>query len=87
MRLVRATHFAAVKHQRQVRKDAAKTPYINHPIAVAHILTEAGVQDEDVLIGALLHDTVEGQLTFLFIFFFLHLIGEASTEKGLQKAS
>merc|ERR1712130_132285 len=59
-RIVKATDFAAKKHRDQRRLDEDKTPYINHPVGVAFILTEeAGVTDSDVLIGALLHDTVE----------------------------
>ncbi len=30
--LIHCVHFAAEKHKEQRRKDAAKTPYINHPI-------------------------------------------------------
>ncbi|MEL6159223.1 MAG: HD domain-containing protein [Cyanobacteria bacterium J06627_32] len=57
---LRALNFAANKHRHQRRKDTGKTPYINHPIAVANILlNEARVTDEVVLISALLHDTVE----------------------------
>lgn len=57
---LQALSFAADKHRHQRRKDSAQTPYINHPIAVANILlNEAGVDDESVLIAALLHDTVE----------------------------
>lgn len=57
--LIKATHFAAVAHCKQMRKDGY-TPYINHPIGVANILTELGnVTDTDVIIAALLHDTVE----------------------------
>ena len=37
--------FASVKHQNQRRKNCADIPYINHPIEVAHILTQAGVTD------------------------------------------
>lgn len=59
-RLVAATDFAAIKHKDQRRKDSDQTPYINHPIGVAQILSKEGsVTDVDVLIGALLHDTVE----------------------------
>ncbi|CAF4491637.1 unnamed protein product, partial [Rotaria magnacalcarata] len=48
------------------RKDPDQTPYINHPIGVAHILSnEAGVNDFDILAAALLHDTIEDtQTTF-----------------------
>ncbi|XP_058812281.1 guanosine-3',5'-bis(diphosphate) 3'-pyrophosphohydrolase MESH1 isoform X2 [Topomyia yanbarensis] len=53
-------NFAAVKHRNQRRLDSHKTPYINHPIGVAHILTtEGSVTDFEVLQAALLHDTVE----------------------------
>ena len=44
--LLEAANFAAKKHRDQRRKDAHKTPYINHPIGVAHILgSEAGITD------------------------------------------
>jgi guanosine-3',5'-bis(diphosphate) 3'-pyrophosphohydrolase len=59
-RLVQALAFAATKHRDQRRKDAAASPYINHPIALANVLAnEAGIDDERVLIAAVLHDTVE----------------------------
>lgn len=57
---MKAVHFAAEKHSEQRRKNPAKTPYINHPIEVAHHLTDVGnIDDEDVIIAALLHDTIE----------------------------
>jgi guanosine-3',5'-bis(diphosphate) 3'-pyrophosphohydrolase len=58
--LIRAMHFAADKHRMQRRKDAEASPYINHPIAVAHLLcAEGGVSDLITLKAALLHDTIE----------------------------
>jgi len=55
-----AAQFAADKHRDHRRKDIARTPYINHPLDVAHILWfEGGVRDVKVLTAALLHDTVE----------------------------
>ena len=58
--IIKATEFAADKHRGQTRKDATGTPYINHPIAVAHLLSDfAGVDDIKVIAAALLHDTVE----------------------------
>jgi guanosine-3',5'-bis(diphosphate) 3'-pyrophosphohydrolase len=55
-----ALAFAARKHRDQRRKDAGASPYINHPIAVAHVLATAGaVNDVNVLVAAILHDTVE----------------------------
>ena len=58
--LVAALAFAARKHCHQRRKDVAASPYINHPIALANVLAnEAGIDDEYVLIAAILHDTLE----------------------------
>jgi guanosine-3',5'-bis(diphosphate) 3'-pyrophosphohydrolase len=58
--VLRALAFAAHKHRDQRRKDAGRSPYINHPIALADLLAnEAGIGDVEVLCGALLHDTVE----------------------------
>ncbi|KAH6561410.1 hypothetical protein BASA50_009499 [Batrachochytrium salamandrivorans] len=58
--LLDCIHFAAIKHTTQRRKDPAKTPYINHPIGVARILSEEGqVDDLATLMAAVLHDTVE----------------------------
>lgn len=55
-----ALKFAAAKHRQQRRKDSEATPYINHPIEVAHILWEiGGVRDMVTIVGALLHDTLE----------------------------
>ncbi|KAI9013314.1 hypothetical protein BC832DRAFT_528584 [Gaertneriomyces semiglobifer] len=57
---VRTLQFATLAHSTQRRKDPSSTPYINHPIGVAHILLfEGGVSDIAVLQAALLHDTVE----------------------------
>ncbi|XP_049761589.1 guanosine-3',5'-bis(diphosphate) 3'-pyrophosphohydrolase MESH1 isoform X1 [Elephas maximus indicus] len=64
--LMEAADFAARKHRQQRRKDPEETPYINHPIGVARILThEAGITDIVVLQAALLHDTVEDTDTTL----------------------
>ena len=58
--LIRAAAFAAHKHRDQRRKDAAATPYINHPLALARVLAVEGhVTDIATLCGALLHDTIE----------------------------
>ncbi|KDB08065.1 metal dependent phosphohydrolase [Burkholderia sp. lig30] len=59
-KLIAAIAFAADKHRHQRRKDHEGSPYINHPIALANVLAnEAGVEDERVLVAAVLHDTVE----------------------------
>jgi len=55
-----ALRFTAGKHSRQRRKDAIRTPYINHPIQVAELLwTGDGIRDISILIAAILHDTIE----------------------------
>jgi (p)ppGpp synthase/HD superfamily hydrolase len=59
-RILAAASFAARKHTDQRRKNPAATPYINHPLEVAEHLARVGeINDEDVLIAALLHDTIE----------------------------
>ena len=59
-RLLQAACFAAEKHRNCRREDAEASPYINHPLAVAFVLSkEGGVTDVEVLAAALLHDTVE----------------------------
>lgn len=55
-----AASFAAEKHIGQKRKGRDQAPYINHPLEVANLLVNVGrIRDYDVLIAALLHDTVE----------------------------
>lgn len=59
-RIIDAVGFAAEKHRLQVRKDPNQTPYIIHPIGVADSLMNLGqVRDTEIIIAALLHDTVE----------------------------
>jgi len=59
-KLLEAIRFAAEKHRNQRRKDSEQSPYINHPIEVAQLLWEiGGVRDLEVLLAAVLHDTVE----------------------------
>jgi guanosine-3',5'-bis(diphosphate) 3'-pyrophosphohydrolase len=58
--VLHAADFAARRHRHQKRKDEAGSPYINHPVRVAWLLSSVGaVDDEHVLAAALLHDTVE----------------------------
>ena len=58
--VLKAAHFSAKKHRNQKREDKDKTPYINHPISVALAIAEiGGVNDQEILAAALLHDTLE----------------------------
>ncbi len=62
--VLRAAAFAADKHRHQRRKDHARTPYINHPLAVARVLAEeGGIKDPEILAAAILHDTLEDTAT------------------------
>ena len=54
--LASAIDYAAEKHAGQKRKSGE--PYINHPLAVAEILIEWGM-DIDTVVAGVLHDTVE----------------------------
>lgn len=57
---MKCVQFAAHKHKDQRRKNPLMTPYINHPINVASILANEGnIKDEEVIMAASLHDTVE----------------------------
>jgi guanosine-3',5'-bis(diphosphate) 3'-pyrophosphohydrolase len=92
-RLLMALEFAAEKHRHQRRKDAAASPYINHPIAVATALAvEGGVTDEALLLGACLHDTVEDtettfeELEEIFGTEVSNLVRSVTDDKSLDKA-
>ncbi|MCI7727944.1 MAG: bifunctional (p)ppGpp synthetase/guanosine-3',5'-bis(diphosphate) 3'-pyrophosphohydrolase [Clostridiales bacterium] len=52
----KAVDYANDKHKLQKRKDGS--PYIIHPLAVAQIVAEMGL-DQDAVLGALLHDCIE----------------------------
>ncbi len=52
----KAVHYADAKHLFQKRKDGS--PYIIHPLAVAAIVAEMGL-DTDAVLGAILHDCIE----------------------------
>jgi len=55
-RVLRAYEVGAVAHEGQARKSGE--PYITHPVAVAGILAELGL-DAETIIAAILHDTLE----------------------------
>jgi len=55
-RVLRAFQVGAIAHEGQERKSGE--PYITHPVAVAGILAELGL-DAETIIAAILHDTLE----------------------------
>lgn len=92
-RIISAIAFAADKHRDQRRKDANASPYINHPIALANVLAnEAGIDDERVLVAAVLHDTIEDtetteqELLRLFGQEIAAIVLEVTDDKALPKA-
>ncbi len=52
----RAVTYADAKHASQKRKDGS--PYIIHPLAVAEVVCEMGL-DQDAILASLLHDCIE----------------------------
>jgi (p)ppGpp synthase/HD superfamily hydrolase len=62
--VTRAADFAARRHSGQVRKGAAREPYLNHLAEVATLLAEtAGEPDAWLVAAGWLHDTVEDTAT------------------------
>jgi guanosine-3',5'-bis(diphosphate) 3'-pyrophosphohydrolase len=91
--VLRALAFAADKHRDQRRKDAAASPYINHPIALANVLVrEGGVSEPEVVAAALLHDTLEdtqtspAELRAAFGERVAGIVAEVTDDKSLPKA-
>jgi hypothetical protein len=56
-RINHALAFAAKHHDQQVRK-GTRLPYLTHPANVAIILTRYG-QDDETVVGGILHDVIE----------------------------
>jgi hypothetical protein len=57
-RFLKALKLASVKHKKQRRKGDS-SPYVNHLLEVVNLLVDAGYDDENLLISALLHDSIE----------------------------
>lgn len=92
--VLKAAQFAARKHKDQRRKDAAASPYINHPLALANLLREEGmVGDAVVIAAALLHDTIEDtetdydELRGQFGDEVAEIVAEVTDTKWLKKTS
>ena len=90
--IFKALEFASVKHRDQRRKDADASPYINHPIALANVLTREGVLEDVVLAAAILHDTLEdtqttpAELREHFGDRIAGIVAEVTDDKNLLKA-
>ncbi len=92
-KFIQAASFAAKKHSTQKRKGADGEPYINHPLEVANLLANVGkIKDYDILIAAILHDTIEDtettsdEITELFGAKVCEMVLEVTDDKSLPKA-
>ena len=90
--ILRAAAFAAHKHRDQRRKDKSASPYINHPIALAAVLSRVGgITNANVLAAALLHDTLEdtettrAELRAAFGPKIANIVAEVTDNKRLRK--
>ena len=91
-RILAAAHFAAEKHAHQKRKGRLQEPYINHLIEVAELIAaSANVLDTELVMAALLHDTVEDTAVTLkeleenFGAGVAALVAEVTDDKSLPK--
>ena len=91
--ILQAASFAAEKHAAQRRKGAAAEPYVNHLLEVAHLISTAlSEPDTNLVIAALLHDTIEDagvtkeELIQAFGTDVADLVAEVTDDKSLPKA-
>ena len=82
-----------MKHEGQERKGPSHLPYIIHPIGVAHTIWAIGDErDQNTLIAALLHDTLEDtetkaeEIEALFGAHVRSIVEEVTDNKELPKA-
>jgi guanosine-3',5'-bis(diphosphate) 3'-pyrophosphohydrolase len=93
-KIILAVNFAAGKHRDQRRKDRESSPYINHPLALAFVLTNevTDITDENVVVAAILHDTIEDtdtstvEIAEQFGQVVLDIVMEVTDDKSLPKA-
>jgi len=92
--VLEALHFAANKHRDQRRKGAEASPYINHLIEAAELLSGVGgVSDLPTLQAAILHDTLEDttttpeELDKIFGPEVRRIVEEVSDDQSLSNAS
>jgi hypothetical protein len=88
----RAWHFAAQRHSSQRRKGKAQEPYVNHLAEVADLVATATEgQDANLVVAAVLHDTVEdtatlpAELATIFNAEIADLVVEVTDDKSLEK--
>lgn len=91
-KLIEAASYAARQHTGQKRKGERAEPYINHPLEVSNLIAGVGrVTDIDILIAAILHDTIEDtgstaeELTAIFGERVTGFVLEVTDDKSLPK--
>jgi (p)ppGpp synthase/HD superfamily hydrolase len=91
VQMARAYDFAARKHILKRRKGEAAEPYMNHLTEVGELVAEVTGGDVNVVIAAILHDTVEDTQTSLveleqaFGPAVAALVAEVTDDKSLPK--
>lgn len=91
VQLAKAYHFAAQKHVDQRRKGVAAEPYLNHLTEVAQLAAEATDGELNIVIAAILHDTVEDvgvtfeEIRAAFGADVAGLVSEVTDDKNLPK--
>ena len=90
--VIAAANFAAQAHSGQRRKGVAQEPYVNHVLEVTQMLAQAtGGADPALLMGGLLHDTVEdcgvtnAEIADTFGAKVAALVAEVTDDKSLPK--
>ena len=93
VRIAQAFDFACRKHATQRRKGESEEPYVNHLAEVAKLVAEStGGEDVNLVIAALLHDTIEDQdvkrekIAALFGDDVASLVVEVTDNKQIDKA-
>jgi GTP diphosphokinase / guanosine-3',5'-bis(diphosphate) 3'-diphosphatase len=92
LQVLKAADAAARWHVHQRRKGSAQEPYINHLLEVAVLVADAtGGSDTNLIIAALLHDTIEDcevpreLIAEMFDDDVASLVGEVTDYKSLPK--
>ncbi len=90
--ILAAAHFAAERHAAQRRKGRAAEPYVNHLLEVAELLARTAEHlDTNLIVAALLHDTIEdvgvtrAEIAERFGEDVASLVAEVTDDKSLPK--
>lgn len=91
-RILAAARFASERHANQRRKGRTAEPYVNHLLEVAELLARtAGRLDTNLIVAALLHDSIEdvgvsrAEIAELFGEDVAALVAEVTDDKSLPK--